>query len=90
VAAARACYQRMVAAWADLGAYNTTEYAADVADLRVALGIREWNVFGVSYGSNLAMTLMREHPQGIRSVTVDSVEPPEVIAANTFAPNARL
>ena len=35
------------------------------------------------------MTLMREHPRGIRSVTIDSVEPPEVVAANLFAPNAR-
>jgi pimeloyl-ACP methyl ester carboxylesterase len=89
VAAARACYRRQVAAGSDLSAYNTTENAADVADLRVALGIREWNVFGVSYGTNLAMTLMREHPRGIRSVTLDSVEPPEVIAANLFAPIAR-
>ncbi len=55
----------------------------------MALGIREWNVFGDSYGTNLAMTLMREHPRGIRSVTLDSVEPPEVVAANLFAPNAR-
>ena len=77
------------AAGSDLGADNTTENAADVADLRVALGIRQWNVFGDSYGTNLAMTLMREHPRGIRSVTLDSVEPPEVVAANLFAPNAR-
>lgn len=55
----------------------------------MALGIGEWNVFGTSYGTNLAMTLMRQHPQGIRSVTLDSVEPPEVVAANVFAPNAR-
>jgi pimeloyl-ACP methyl ester carboxylesterase len=55
----------------------------------VALGIREWNVFGVSYGTNLAMTLMRQHPQGIRSVTLDSVEPPEEVTAGSFAPNAR-
>jgi pimeloyl-ACP methyl ester carboxylesterase len=89
VAATRACFRRLVAAGADLSTYNTTENAADVADLRVALGIREWNVFGTSYGTNLAMTLMREHPQGIRSVTLDSVEPPEVVAANLFAPNAR-
>ena len=53
------------------------------------LGIPEWNVFGDSYGTNLAMTLMRQHPQGIRTVTIDSVEPPEVVAANLFAPNAR-
>jgi pimeloyl-ACP methyl ester carboxylesterase len=89
VAATRACYQRLVAAGADLAADNTTENAADVADLRVALGIRQWNVFGVSYGTNLAMTYMRQYPRGIRSVTLDSVEPPEVIAANLFAANAR-
>jgi pimeloyl-ACP methyl ester carboxylesterase len=89
VAAARACYRRLAAAGSDLGASNTTENAADVADLRVALGIRQWNVFGVSYGTNLAMTLMRQHPQGIRSVTLDSVEPPEAVATNTFAANAR-
>jgi pimeloyl-ACP methyl ester carboxylesterase len=89
VAATRVCFRRLTAAGVDLGAYNTTENAADVADLRVALGIRQWNVFGDSYGTNLAMTLMREHPRGIRSVTIDSVEPPEVVAANLFAPNAR-
>ena len=86
VAATRACNRRLVATGIDLGAYNTTENAADFADLRVALGIAEWNVFGVSYGTNLAMTLMRQHPQGIRSVTIDSVEPPEVVTAGSFAP----
>jgi pimeloyl-ACP methyl ester carboxylesterase len=89
VAAGRACNRRLVARGVDLGAYNTTENAADFADLRVALGIPEWNVFGVSYGTNLAMTLMRQHPQGIRSVTIDSVEPPEVVTAGSFAPNGR-
>src|ERR671925_766212 len=89
VSAARACYRRLAAAGVDLGASNTTENAADFADLRVALGIREWNVFGVSYGTNLAMTLMRQHPRGIRSVTLDSVEPPEVVTAGSFASNAR-
>ena len=52
VAATRACHRRLVATGIDLGAYNTTENAADFADLRVALGIPEWNVFGVSYGTN--------------------------------------
>ena len=40
---------------ADLAAYDTTGNSADVADLRVALGIAEWNVYGVSYGSDLAL-----------------------------------
>ena len=54
-AATRACRDRLQGAGWDLSAYNTTENAADVADLRVALGIDQWNIYGVSYGSDLAL-----------------------------------
>ena len=54
------------------------ENAADIADLRVALGIDEWNVYGVSYGSKLALVVLRDHPEGIRSVVLDSVSPPNI------------
>jgi pimeloyl-ACP methyl ester carboxylesterase len=77
VKATRRCHDRLVDEGVDLGAYNTTENAADIADLRTALGIAQWNVYGVSYGTDLALTYMREHPQGIRSVTIDSVVPPD-------------
>jgi pimeloyl-ACP methyl ester carboxylesterase len=75
-AAIQTCHDRLAATGVDLTAYNTTENAADIADLRVALGIDTWNVYGVSYGSRLALTLLRDHPQGIRSVVLDSVSPP--------------
>ncbi len=75
-ATAKACRDRLAATGADLAAYNTTENAADIAELRVALGIDAWNVYGVSYGSKLALSLLRDHPQGIRSVVLDSVSPP--------------
>ena len=32
-------------------------------------------LYGPSYGSYLAQTLMRDHPEGIRSVVLDSVLP---------------
>jgi pimeloyl-ACP methyl ester carboxylesterase len=51
------------------------ENAADIADLRKALGIKEWNVYGVSYGTNVAQVLLRDHPEGIRSMVLDSVSP---------------
>jgi pimeloyl-ACP methyl ester carboxylesterase len=73
--AARACRDRL-AAGADLAAFNTIESANDLADLRRALGIRQWNVFSVSYGTNLALTYMRVDPDGIRSVVLDGVTPP--------------
>ena len=78
LAATQACHDRLVAQGIDLSAYNTTENAADFADLRKVLGIAEWNVYGTSYGTYLALSLMRDHPEGIRSVIIDSVQPPSV------------
>jgi pimeloyl-ACP methyl ester carboxylesterase len=78
LAAVRACRRRLVGQGIDLSAYNTTENAADFADLRKALGIPQWNVYGFSYGTDLTLTYMREHPEGIRSVTIDSVMTPHL------------
>jgi pimeloyl-ACP methyl ester carboxylesterase len=71
----KVCQDQWVAAGVDIAAYNSTENAADIADLRVALGIDRWNVYGVSYGSQLALIVLRNHPQRIRSVVLDSVSP---------------
>ena len=72
------CRDRLAATGFDLGAYNTAENAADIADLRVAMGIPSWNLYGVSYGSKLALVVLRDHPEGIRSVVLDSVSPPNI------------
>ena len=77
-ATTRTCRDRLAAAGADLAAYNTTESLADVADLRIAMGIKEWNVYGVSYGTDLALQTLRDHPAGIRSVVIDAVLPPNI------------
>jgi pimeloyl-ACP methyl ester carboxylesterase len=73
--ATKACHSELAATGAELSAYNSTESAADFADLRKALGVTDWNVFATSYGSYLAQALMRDHPEGIRSVVLDSALP---------------
>ncbi|MCB1040793.1 MAG: alpha/beta fold hydrolase, partial [Acidimicrobiales bacterium] len=73
----RECRARVVAAGAELDGYDTTQNAADLADLRVALGVDEWNLRGISYGSALAIETVRSHPEGIRSVLLDSIVPPD-------------
>ncbi|MFF2161507.1 alpha/beta fold hydrolase [Streptomyces sp. NPDC058175] len=75
--AVKKCRDRLKGDGVDLSAYNTTENAADFADLRTALGISRWNVYGYSYGSDLALTYLRLHPKGIRAVAIDSVTPPQ-------------
>lgn len=76
-----ACRDRIRATGVDLNQYNTTATADDVADLRTAMGIKEWNMFGVSYGTTVALVTMRAHPEGVRSVVLDSVLPTDVGAA---------
>lgn len=78
--AAAECHRRLINQGVDLSAYNTTENEADFADLRRVLGIRQWNVYGYSYGTDLALSLMRDHPEGIRAVIIDSVVPPDVVS----------
>jgi pimeloyl-ACP methyl ester carboxylesterase len=75
-AAVAACRKRLAPAGVDFAAYSSRENAADIADLRVKLGIDQWNVYGVSYGTDLAQQLLRDHRQGIRSMVLDSVVPP--------------
>src|SRR5262245_47105687 len=77
VRAVRECHDRLVAQnkGIDLSAYNTTESATDYAELRTALGIREWHVVGHSFGTYLAQELMRTHPDGIRSVFLEGITP---------------
>ncbi|HEY6408489.1 MAG TPA: alpha/beta fold hydrolase, partial [Ktedonobacteraceae bacterium] len=75
--ALRACRDRLVRSGVDLNAFNSLENAADVHDLILALGYKQANLYGVSYGTRLALTTMRLFPAVIRSVVLDSVYPPQ-------------
>jgi pimeloyl-ACP methyl ester carboxylesterase len=83
-AAAKACRDRLVGEGWDLAAFDSAENAADIADLRVALGIDEWNLVGISYGTDLALQTYRDHPEGIRTLTLDSMAPPQAVLFDDF------
>ena len=72
-----ACGQGLVAEGHNLSAFNTIENAADVDDIRQALGYDQLNIYGGSYGSQLAQEVMRSFPEGIRSVVLGAVLPLE-------------
>lgn len=69
------CYDRLVAEGRDLAGYSSAASARDVCDLVPALGYDQYNVYGVSYGTRLAQTIMRDVPQGLRSAILDGVVP---------------
>jgi pimeloyl-ACP methyl ester carboxylesterase len=69
------CRQRLTRAGVNLQAYTTIENADDVHDLIHSLGYKQVDLNGVSYGTRLALTVMRLFPGDIRSVILDSVVP---------------
>jgi pimeloyl-ACP methyl ester carboxylesterase len=71
------CQERLVEEGHNLAVYNTAQNAADVQAIRLALGYEQVNLFGGSYGSLLAQAVMRDHPNHIRSVIIDSTVPME-------------
>jgi pimeloyl-ACP methyl ester carboxylesterase len=71
------CQDDLLKKGINLSAYNSAESAADINDLRIALGYEQINLYGVSYGSRLALAMMRDEPASIRSVIIDAVLPPQ-------------
>jgi pimeloyl-ACP methyl ester carboxylesterase len=72
----------------DLNTYNTAVNADDLNDLRIALGYDEINIYGTSYGTRLALEILRRHGQHIRSAIIDSVYPPNVHFFSDYWANA--
>ena len=69
------CGQAYQEAGVDLTKYNTPENAADIEDLRLALGYEQLNLVGGSYGTRLALEAMRFRPATIRSAVLDLLAP---------------
>lgn len=61
----------------ELSGFNTEESADDVDAVRRALGLERVNLFGVSYGSHLALSVLRRHGDHIGRAVLASVEGPD-------------
>lgn len=71
------CRDRLIKEGVDLSQYNSARISSDMEALRQALGAKQWNVWGASYGARLAMTYARYYPASTRSVLVDGPYLPE-------------
>jgi pimeloyl-ACP methyl ester carboxylesterase len=76
--AAKNCRERLEKKDIDLNGFNTNEIAADINDLIQVLGIEKYNLLTISYSTKIAQVLMRDYPDKIRSVVMDSPLPLEV------------
>jgi pimeloyl-ACP methyl ester carboxylesterase len=84
-ALARQCVAELDKEGVPLGLYNTTQNALDVPLVVKALGYGDYNLYGISYGTKLALEVMRVAPQGVRSVIIDGVAPSWINLYNAFA-----
>ncbi|MCG9892986.1 MAG: alpha/beta hydrolase [Thermosynechococcaceae cyanobacterium MS004] len=62
----------------DLSQFNTPNNARDTVNLAAALGYKQINLYGISYGTYLAMAIARNHPTVVRSVVLDSTATPHI------------
>lgn len=72
-----ACRDEARARGIDLDTFGTVTTVEDFDQVRQALGVAHWNVYGTSYGTTVAMTLMVRHPGTIRTAVLDSLYPPD-------------
>jgi pimeloyl-ACP methyl ester carboxylesterase len=80
----RDCAERL-AHRADLTQYTTEIAAQDFDDVRAALHVDRVDLFGVSYGSRLALEYMRRFPTHVRRAVLLGVIPPEAPIARDMA-----
>ena len=54
---------------------TTAAHAADVVDVMAALGYGQWLLYGVSYGTTIALEVLRNAPAGLAGAVLDGVYP---------------
>jgi pimeloyl-ACP methyl ester carboxylesterase len=73
--AVRRCREQL-AAHADLTQYATAPAIEDLDELRAALGAEQVDLFGVSYGTRVALEYLRRHGAHVRRMVVQGVIAP--------------
>ncbi len=66
--------------------YTTTIAMGDYNRVREAMGYDLINLMGVSYGTRAAQVYLREFPETVRTVTLDSVVPMQLALGQEHAP----
>ena len=76
--AAKRCNEQLRKKGIDLNYYTTNQIAADINDLINVLEIEKYNLLTMSYSTKIGQVLIRDYPDKIRSVVMDSPLPLEV------------
>jgi pimeloyl-ACP methyl ester carboxylesterase len=69
--------------------YTTSVAVQDLERVRAALGVEQWNVYGVSYGTRVAQHYLRRFPERVRALVLDGVVPPTLVLGPDVAREAQ-
>ena len=83
IAAVQACLKQLPG---DPRFYTTTVAVQDLDAVRAALGYKQVDLYGISYGTRVALQYLRAYPDSVRSVILDGVVP----ADRTLGPDVSL
>jgi pimeloyl-ACP methyl ester carboxylesterase len=70
---------------ADLGFFTTPIAMQDLDAVRRQLGASRIDLVGVSYGTRAALDYLRQFPNAVRRVVLDSVAPPDMVLPASFS-----
>ena len=89
-AAYLACRDQAIGRGLDLRNFGTRVTVEDFERVRQAFRVERWNVYGESYGTTVAMTLVALYPDTVRSAVLDSIYPPDPVPLwSTIVSDAR-
>ena len=69
--------------------FTTTVAVADLEALRESAGYEKLSVYGVSYGTRVALQYLRSYPASVRSMVIDGVVPPDMNLGSNVALNSQ-
>ena len=83
------CRRELLDLGIDLDAHRTRTMAADLVDVTASLGLERYHLLGIGHGARVALTTLRDRPEGLQSLVLDSPLPPEVDAYGERPANAQ-
>ena len=78
------CKTRLLSKQIDFANYDVENIATDIVKIRNSLGIKKWDLYGVSFGTRIALELLELDGEAVDYVVLDSPLPKHVKAYDSL------
>ncbi len=90
IASAKRCLSKLQSLpYGDLRQFTTSIAVGDIDAVRDALGYRQINAIGFSYGTRAVLEYLRQFPDRVRRAVIDGVAPPDMALPAAFSTDAQ-